>query len=57
MYVNQLERIASKFDIPLLDGSTNQKRREELYSEFRKGKIKRLVVSKVANNAVDLPDA
>lgn len=57
MYVNQLEQIARKFDIPLLDGSTRQKTREALYSQFREGKIKRLVVSKVANNAVDLPDA
>jgi DNA excision repair protein ERCC-3 len=42
---------------PLLTGRTNNSQREKLYDQFRQGKIKRLVVSKVANFAIDLPDA
>ncbi|HEX5572705.1 MAG TPA: helicase-related protein, partial [Ktedonobacterales bacterium] len=40
-----------------LTGRTNNSQREKLYDQFRQGKIKRLVVSKVANFAIDLPDA
>jgi len=42
---------------PLITGKTPQSRREELFSKFRCGEIKLLVVSKVANFSIDLPDA
>jgi DNA excision repair protein ERCC-3 len=42
---------------PLITGQTPQKDRDQLYREFRTGAAKRLIVSKVGNFAVDLPDA
>ncbi len=57
MYVEQLQELARDLDIPLLTGSTPQRRRDELYEQFKTGAIRRLAVSKVANFAVDLPDA
>ena len=56
-YLSQLETIASMLDAPLITGRTPNARREELYAAFKEGRIKCLVVSKVANFAVDLPDA
>ncbi len=57
LYIDQLKDIASDFNIPLITGSTTQARRDDLYRNFRDGKINILAVSKVANFAVDLPDA
>ncbi len=56
-YISQLEYLKKHLDIPILTGKTNNRERERLYREFRSGRIKRLIVSKVANFAVDLPDA
>ncbi len=56
-YLDQLKELAQLLNAPLLTGRTNNSQREKLYDQFRQGKIKRLVVSKVANFAVDLPDA
>jgi len=56
-YLDQLKDLAETLDAPLLTGRTNNGQREKLYEQFRRGEIKRLVVSKVANFAVDLPDA
>jgi len=56
-YVSQLKRISDKFGAPLITGSTPNSRRDLLYSAFRKGEVPVLVVSKVANFAIDLPDA
>jgi DNA excision repair protein ERCC-3 len=56
-YLDQLKILAQLLDAPLLTGRTNNSQREKLYDQFRQGKIKRLVVSKVANFAIDLPDA
>ena len=57
MYIEQLEAIAKGFHAPLLSGKTPVRAREELYEQFRTGAIKQLVVSKVANFSIDLPDA
>jgi DNA excision repair protein ERCC-3 len=57
MYVEQLRELAEQFDIPLLTGTTAQRRRDELFEQFKAGAIRRLAVSKVANFAVDRPDA
>ncbi len=57
MYIDQLKEIAESLDIPLITGTTPQLRRDELYQEFKDGNIQTLAVSKVANFAVDLPDA
>ena len=56
-YLEQLDSIAQRFDAKLINGKTFQKDRETIFEEFRSGKIKRLVVSKVANFSIDLPDA
>lgn len=57
MYVEQLDELARQLDVPLLKGSTPQKKRDQLYRDFREGRIPVLAVSKVANFSVDLPDA
>jgi DNA excision repair protein ERCC-3 len=57
MYVEQIKEIARELDVPVLTGSTTQRVRDRLYAEFREGKVPVLAVSKVANFAVDLPDA
>lgn len=56
-YLDQLKILAEELQAPLLTGRTPTSQREKLYEQFRKGEIKRLVVSKVANFAIDLPDA
>jgi DNA excision repair protein ERCC-3 len=57
MYLDQLHIIAEELDAPLITGKTNNAERQRLYNLFREGEIKCLVVSKVANFALDLPDA
>jgi DNA excision repair protein ERCC-3 len=57
MYLDQLEEIAALLDAPLITGKTAVHEREQLYEQFRTGQVKRLVVSKVANFSIDLPDA
>ncbi|MFL5660668.1 MAG: DEAD/DEAH box helicase, partial [Ktedonobacteraceae bacterium] len=56
-YIEQLKTLAEELEAPLLTGRTSNKQREKLYDQFRRGELKRLVVSKVANFAIDLPDA
>jgi DNA excision repair protein ERCC-3 len=56
-YLTQLKRISSGLKAPLITGSTSNARRDVLYESFRQGEIPVLVVSKVANFAIDLPDA
>ena len=56
-YIDQLTQISSLMNAPIITGKTPNSGRERLYSLFRKGEIKLLVVSKVANYAIDLPDA
>jgi DNA excision repair protein ERCC-3 len=57
MYVDQLAILAAELDTPLITGTTPQLKRDQLYGDFKSGKLKALVVSKVANFAIDLPDA
>ena len=56
-YLNQLNEIAKLLNVPIITGKTPNSVRDQIYSDFKTGKIKVLVVSKVANFAVDLPDA
>ena len=56
-YIDQLKTLAEQLEAPLLTGRTATRQREKLYEQFRRGELKRLVVSKVANFAIDLPDA
>ncbi|MGI6466561.1 MAG: DNA repair helicase XPB [Sphaerochaetaceae bacterium] len=56
-YISQLKAIAKELNAPLITGSTPNSKRDELYNKFRSGEEPILVVSKVANFAIDLPDA
>ena len=56
-YIDQLNEIAERMNAPVITGKMPNAQREELYEEFRTGRQKLLVVSKVANFAIDLPTA
>ena len=56
-YINQLDELTEMLGVPLIKGDTPIKERERLFNLFRSGEIKCLVVSKVANFSIDLPDA
>ena len=56
-YLNQLHEIAEQTGAPIITGATPNAERERLYEEFRRGRTKVLIVSKVGNFAIDLPDA
>jgi DNA excision repair protein ERCC-3 len=56
-YISQIDEIAAELSVPIIKGDTPVKEREELYALFRSGEIKCLVVSKVANFSIDLPEA
>lgn len=56
-YIDQLEELSAKLDAPLITGKTPVKQRQKLFESFRSGEITTLVVSKVANFSVDLPEA
>ena len=56
-FISQLREIARTINAPLITGTTPNSEREKLYSDFREGKISTLVVSKVANFAINLPSA
>ena len=56
-YVDQLHHISRAFRAPLITGKTPHLKRVELFRQFREGEINLLVVSKVANFSIDLPDA
>jgi len=56
-YLDQLKVMAKRFKAPLITGRTPTRDRETLYNAFRNGQEKLLIVSKVANFAIDLPDA
>jgi DNA excision repair protein ERCC-3 len=57
MYLTQLQDASRHLSYPLITGKTTVVEREKLYEAFRQGEIKRLIVSKVGNFAIDLPDA
>ncbi|REK58516.1 MAG: helicase [Thermobacillus sp.] len=56
-YLRQLKQMAAAWDVPLITGETGLDERDRLYARFRSGEEPVLIVSKVANLAVDLPDA
>jgi DNA excision repair protein ERCC-3 len=56
-YLSQLRRISERFELPIITGSTATLEREDLYNKFRAGEVRHLVLSKVGNFAIDLPDA
>ena len=56
-YLEQLWKIAEMLGVPVITGKTPNEERDQIYAKFRSGEIRVLVVSKVANFAIDLPDA
>ena len=56
-YIDQLDQLSEALSVPVIKGDTPIKERERLYALFRTGEIKCLVVSKVANFSIDLPEA
>jgi DNA excision repair protein ERCC-3 len=56
-YLDQLADLQRRFQIPLVTGQTPQGERDRLYEQFRAGQIRQLILSKVGNFALDLPDA
>ncbi len=56
-YIDQLEELGRELDAPVIQGSTKNKEREALFDRFRSGELQTLVVSKVANFSIDLPEA
>jgi len=56
-YLDQLEALGEALGAPVIQGSTKNKEREQLFDAFRRGELRTLVVSKVANFSIDLPEA
>ncbi|MDR3130742.1 MAG: DEAD/DEAH box helicase [Treponema sp.] len=56
-YISQLDSLGKALKAPVITGKTPNAEREQLYGAFRRGELRVIVVSKVANFAIDLPDA
>jgi DNA excision repair protein ERCC-3 len=56
-YLSQLRQVARRFQLPLITGQTLNSEREDLYRRFRNGEVRHIILSKVGNFALDLPDA
>jgi len=56
-YIDQLHELGEYLNAPVLQGSTTNKERERLFDEFRSGSLRTLVISKVGNFSIDLPEA
>jgi DNA excision repair protein ERCC-3 len=56
-YLTQLRSLSKRFGLPLITGSTPNSEREDLYGRFRRGDLRHMILSKVGNFAIDLPDA
>lgn len=56
-YLDQLDELGAELDAPIIQGSTRNAERELLFDQFRRGELRTLVVSKVANFSIDLPEA
>jgi len=56
-YIDQLDDLGNRLDAPVIKGETTVKERQRLFEAFRQGEISTLVVSKVANFSIDLPEA
>ncbi|NKX56221.1 DNA repair helicase XPB [Arthrobacter mobilis] len=56
-YIDQLDELAARLQAPVIKGDTSVRERQRLFGEFRSGALQTLVVSKVANFSIDLPEA
>ena len=55
-YIDQLHQLGEYLDAPIIQGSTTNKERERLFDEFRSGTLRTLVISRVGNFSIDLPE-
>ncbi len=56
-YIDQLDELGEQLDAPVIKGETKVRERERLFDAFRSGELSVLIVSKVANFSIDLPEA
>ena len=56
-YIDQLDDLGERLDAPVIKGETSVEQRQKLFDAFRAGEVTTLVVSKVANFSIDLPEA
>lgn len=56
-FVEHIRKIADALGWPVLDGSSTQKKRDQIFDRFKTGEIRGVVLSKIANTSIDLPDA
>jgi DNA excision repair protein ERCC-3 len=56
-YLDQLHQLSEHLEAPMVHGATTNKERERLFDAFRAGEINTLVLSKVGNFSIDLPEA
>jgi len=56
-YIDQLHELGETLDAPIVQGSTTNRERERLFDAFRAGELRTLVISKVGNFSIDLPEA
>lgn len=56
-YIDQLHQLGEFLDAPIVQGATTNKERERLFDAFRTGELKTLVISRVGNFSIDLPEA
>jgi DNA excision repair protein ERCC-3 len=56
-YIDQLHQLGEFLDAPIVQGSTTTRERERLFDAFRAGEVSTLVISKVGNFSIDLPEA
>ncbi|HLL69546.1 MAG TPA: DNA repair helicase XPB [Micromonosporaceae bacterium] len=56
-YLDQLHQLSEFLEAPILQGSTTTKERERLFDAFRSGELRTLVISRVGNFSIDLPEA
>ena len=57
MYLDQLKDVQDKYGFPIITGKTAVRERRKLYNQFKTGELQHLIISKVGNFAIDLPDA
>ncbi|HDQ73624.1 MAG TPA: DEAD/DEAH box helicase [Chloroflexi bacterium] len=57
MYLDQLEEAQKRYGYPIITGQTDVQERQRLFEQFKAGDVQRLIISKVGNFAIDLPDA
>lgn len=56
-WIDQGEKFAEQLDLPFIYGETSHSKRDEIYEDFRNGEIESLIISRVGDEGIDLPDA